>query len=124
MLDSCIEYPIQYSIYTGIMNVNLIILVVPPGAPSTLQVNTIGSQFTASVIWTAPAYLGLPPLSEYEIEVTSEYGTQTLVTNDTVLALTGLYPGTVYMVSVKAVSEIFPEGGDEIMETFETDLSS
>lgn len=98
-------------------------IVVEPDKPEALLINAIGSQF-ASIQWNAPAYIGYPALTEYEIELTSDSMTRTMVTDMTMLLVEGLDPGTVYIVTVKAISEIFPDGGDTITTTFETDQSS
>lgn len=80
-----------------------------PGAPTSVTASlpsTYGNT-TASVSWTAPTFLGSPPLNDYVIQYSSDSGSNWTTFSDTVstatsVTVTGLTNGTAYIFRVAA----------------------
>ena len=81
----------------------------PPGAPTSVTASlpsTYGNT-TASVAWTAPVFLGSPPLNDYIIQYSSDSGSNWTTFSDgvstgTSVTVTGLTNGTAYIFRVAA----------------------
>jgi hypothetical protein len=80
-----------------------------PGAPTSVTASLPGTygNTTASVSWTAPVFLGSPPLNDYVIQFSSDSGSNWTTFSDgvstgTSVTVTGLTNGTAYVFRVAA----------------------
>ena len=103
-----------------------IIYIVQPSQPRNLSYDIQSLTSTKVMLeWNPPLNVGIPMYLNYIIAVTSDSNSTTHhVTNDTVLILDDLDPGTFYNVTVSAASTVFTNGGEQSQSiSFMTDTT-
>ena len=96
-----------------------LVSVVPSSEPRIFHVDSVGATW-ADVCWQIPENIGSPAVSRYEVVAMDnstglEIEPVSTEGNDTQLNVTGLLPGTVYVMSVRAISEVKVELGDDVI---------
>jgi hypothetical protein len=77
-----------------------------PNAPTAVSVNQVDT--TATVTWTAPAFVGGTPIRRYKYYLTSDNVTTSAETAsaDTTIDISGLTIGATYTVQVSAINDV------------------
>ena len=83
-----------------------------PSSPEDISFSDL-TDTQITLMWNPPVAMGLPTLSGYIIDIYPPVPADVeLETNTTSIVLYKLTPGTVYNVSVRAVSSYFTNGGE------------
>ena len=83
-----------------------------PSSPENISFSGL-TDMQITLMWNPPVTMGLPTLSGYIIDIYPPVSADVeLETNTTSIVLYKLTPGTVYNVSVRAVSSYFINGGE------------
>ena len=83
-----------------------------PSSPENISFSDL-TDMQITLMWNPPVAMGLPTFSGYIIDIYPPVPADVeLETNTTSIVLYKLTPGTVYNVSVRAVSSYFINGGE------------
>lgn len=107
MFDTCMFVMIKHATHST--------STVQPGQPRNLTHDPQTLTSTGVLLqWNPPHTVGVPSFLSYIITITSNGDEASKhTTNTSYFTLEDLHPGTSYNVSVSAVSDVFPEGGDK-----------
>ena len=93
---------------------NFFCITVEPGQPRNLTfIPQTLSSTGVTLEWIPPLMSGVPSFTDYVITLVSIGNPSILSTSGTLFELKSLNPGTHYIVTVRATSNVFPNGGEQ-----------